>query len=724
MRRVPLILVLLALAGVAALLWDDLGALWRGDASAVDDPYDDAAELVGGATLDEAAGRAPGLRGNPGAARGPRGDGDGEGADGGAKDGGGDATLVLEGGVPFKGKVVDANGRGVAEAKITLVRAGAVLTFVTDEDGAFEHGPQPGRWDLSVSAPGIGSLLRRNMMIDGANSDDLTFNLRKPGTLTVLLEGAKGSVEGVELSMTAKGFSADSLAAFEAVTDAEGRAVFEDLPGANYEIRAQVPEGPALLQTIGVWSNRTLRIKIPGGVQLTGQVTEGKDGPGVGNAIITVDVAPHRSNGTILQTEITTESDGKFAAFVPTGRVRALRVQAEGFAPWPNPQNWRERRDALRPLNAISRGKPAVTKIHMRSGASVRGTVTDDAGNGMACAFRVLGRRGTVVEASSNEDGSYAVPDLNPGRFWIAVVTPGLYPKDPLVFDVQGEAPTTYDFTLLGARRIQGVVLTAEGQPALGARVWLVGGGAQVNSAKRGGRPLETFSDERGRWMLADVPTDRSVTVRAAMASEEATPFGLSFKRPVPEAIKLTLAGTASVRVKVIDMVTRQPLENANLRLRPDGDPPGRTNRTARTNRNGIANLYRLIPGRWSFEGELRYYMKYEPKIVRLEASDDLVDVTIELDPGLVFAGVVVNEQNLPMRNVQVRVWGTDQDGKGVGRRTATTNQRGEFRLTGYARGAYVLDARTRNYKRLKLDGLPGGDDRLVLRMEPQAPKR
>ena len=65
------------------------------------------------------------------------------------------------------------------------------LALVTDEDGRFQHGPQPGRWDLSVVAPGVGSLLRRNMMIDGANSDDLTFNLRKPGTLTVVMQQGK-----------------------------------------------------------------------------------------------------------------------------------------------------------------------------------------------------------------------------------------------------------------------------------------------------------------------------------------------------------------------------------------------------------------------------------------------------------------------------------------------------------------------------------------------------
>jgi len=724
-RRLPLLFILLGLVGVGLLLGEELGVFTPDDGAGRGDDYEDFGELVGDGAIDEEDGAGPGLMGNPNAA-GPGGfsvgDG-GEALDGSGADG--TPTVVLEGGVPFKGKVLDAAGRPVAEAKITLARAGTVLTFMTDEDGAFDHGPQPGRWDLSVTAPGVGSLLRRRMMIDGANGEDLTFKLRKPGTLTLILLRGKEGVEGVALTMAAKGFTTDSGATFEAITDMDGRAVFKDVPGANYQITAQIPDGPTLLQSVGVWSDRTFPISIPGGVALTGKVTEGKDGPGIGAAIITVDVVPAKSKGgVILQTQITTESDGKFSAFVPAGRVRDLRVVADGYAPWPNPQNWRERRNAMKPLGAISKGKPATTNIELRSGASVRGKVTDEAGNGMPCDLRILGRRGQSVDAVAKEDGTYAVADLNPGRYQIAVVTPGLYPKETLVFNVKADEPTDYDFVLLGARRIEGVVVMATGEPALGARVWLVGGGAPVRSARRGGRALETFTNEQGRWALTDVPTDKSVTLRAALGSEEATPVGISFNRPVPASIKLTMAGTASVKVKVIDMMTHQPLQNVTLRLRPDGDPPGRTSRPARTNNRGEANLYRLIPGKWAFEAKLNYYLKYEPKIVRLEVGDDLVDVTIELDPGLVFGGVVLNAEGLALRNANVRVWGVDQDGKTVRRRAVSTNQRGEFRFTGYTRGSYFLDARLNNHKRAVLKGLPGGDDRLVLTLKRNVPRR
>ena len=341
----------------------------------------------------------------------------------------------------------------------------------------------------------------------------------------------------------------------------------------------------------------------------------------------------------------------------------------------------------------------------------------------MPCDLRILGRRGGWSrDVTAKEDGSYAVAELNPGRYTVAVVTPGLYPKDRLMFDVQADTPTQYDFVLLGARRMSGIVVSAEGEPSLGARVWVVGGGSAVQSARRGGRPLETFTDEQGRWTLADVPTDRSVTLRAAVGAEEATPVGISFKRPVPASIKLTLAGTASVKIRVVDMVTRQPLPNATLRLQPDGDPPGRTGRSARTNNSGVANLYRLIPGKWAFNASVNNYMKFEPKIVRLNAGDDLVDVTLELDPGLVFGGLVVNAQNIPIGGANVRVWGVNQDGQNVRRRQVNTNARGEFRFTGYTRGSYFLDARKGSYKRLILKGLPGGDDRLVLRLQSTNP--
>ena len=297
MRHWPLFLILLGLVGVAVLVGGELGVFdAAGNTNGGADDFDLDGDLTGSeGDLEEDAAGVPGLKGNPNARAGDGSLDPSKGPDG--ADGEGAATVLIAGGVPFKGQVLGPDKRPVAEAQITLARAGTVLTFTTDEDGRFTHGPQPGRWDLSVIAPGVGSLLRRSMMIDGANAADLTFNLRKPGTLTIVMQRGKEGVEGIELSMIAQGFTDAGGAKFDATTNAEGRAVFENVPGANYEITAEVPDGPALRQSIGIWSNRTLRIPIPRGVALTGKVTEGKDGPGIANAIVIVDVAPHKSNG-------------------------------------------------------------------------------------------------------------------------------------------------------------------------------------------------------------------------------------------------------------------------------------------------------------------------------------------------------------------------------------------------------------------------------------------
>ena len=42
---------------------------------------------------------------------------------------------------------------------------------------------------------------------------------------------------------------------------------------------------------------------------------------------------------------------------------------------------------------------------------------------------------------------------------------------------------------------------------------------AAERSARDAGRVLETFTDGRGRWAIADIPPDRNVAVRAAMAA-------------------------------------------------------------------------------------------------------------------------------------------------------------------------------------------------------------
>ncbi len=716
-RRASLFLILLAVGAVCFLLWESV----LGPALLDEGADDELSMLDAEAALDGGGGTAtqdaPGLSGlgaTPGAGgRGP--DGGGALADG--LTAAERAARAGAASVPFEGRVVGPNGAPAKGVKIVLKGPGGVETIETDANGAFKHSLRPGRYGLMFQGED-GGLMLRNWMLDGSPKEELEFALKEPAAVAVLISRGKDPVADADVVLTSREMG--ELATFTLATDGLGQALFENLVPGRYDIVAQVPEGPlAKANAFAPPGNkRDVKVKVPDGIVFKGLVRAGKSGPGVA-ARLTLETQAAGSQG-VFETVFETRPDGTYELTVPKGWARNFVVEADGHAPWPNAQ---ERRNVLRSLRGLSRKGPVTRNVILRGGAQLSGIVTtEDKTPVPGLKLRFAMRRGPVVSVTTTDGGAYAVANLNPGRYYLQVETPAWFPIRGQVMDftVPGGAspkPVTFDISLLGARRLEGIIVDAAGQGLGGARVWIVGGGRVVRGARNAGRVLEVFSGKDGRWVITDIPPDKTVIVRAAMGQLEADPVSARWEKPPPGLIRMTLKGTSGLRGTVVDLATRRGLARARVRIVPD-PYDGRTGRTVYTNNNGEFSVENMLPGRWKLTPWIKSYLPAEAESVDLVREGES-EVTLRLDPGQVFAGVVQTESGVPLRNTRVRVRGRPNGAKNDVTRTATTNTKGAFRLTGFAQGTYEVSFRRNGYRTVTRKGFRDGDDRLHIVLRP-----
>ena len=555
-------------------------------------------------------------------------------------------------------------------------------------------------------------------MVDGAARLDLELALAPPATLALVVERQGRGVEGVpaSLRLTRWRWEGESPER-NATTDRDGRAAFPDLAPGTYELAASVPDGPLLRQTLEVRQDAEVRVSIPDGVELAGLVSDAATKAGVPGAAVSV--VTGQGKGPALEVSGLTGPDGRYRLLVPRGSVQAFRVGAAGFAPYPHP---RDVNRVLGSLKGLAQGTgPVERDAALVAGGAVSGRVlqkdTRVPRPGIVLAFKP--RRGAVVRATSGEDGRYAAPNLNAGEHEVSVESAGWFPPQPLSVRVPppGGEPAVLDVVLAGARSLTGVVVLAEGAPVSGARVWLTGGGQVVRSARGAGRPLETFTSQSGRFTLSDVPPGLTVVVRAALGPLEAVPAIAAADKPPPE-VRLTLAATVVLAGRVLEQGSGQALANVRVRLRPVGAPWGREGAERRTSADGRFRFERLIPGEVEVRCDRGDYLAAAPRTLTLGPEDDETRIELVLDPGLVLAGLVTDEEGRAIPGATVRADGTSPDLPQPVRRGAAVGADGRFRLTGFVRGTYRLRVDAPGHRSQALEGLAGGEERLRIALK------
>jgi protocatechuate 3,4-dioxygenase beta subunit len=159
----------------------------------------------------------------------------------------------------------------------------------------------------------------------------------------------------------------------------------------------------------------------------------------------------------------------------------------------------------------------------------------------------------------------------------------------------------------------------------------------------------------------------------------------------------------ASIKGTVIDSKTGQPLRGADVTLRVLFSGSRGEANSASSNDEGHFAFDNLSAGRYRVTASRNGYVNRDPRssnqragIVSLSAGQYLDSVVLKLMPSAVLAGRVTTEGDEPAPNVSVQAMKFTYQGEkrqlsDVG--TATTNDRGEYRIWGLAPGKYYVRA-------------------------------
>ena len=397
--------------------------------------------------------------------------------------------------------------------------------------------------------------------------------------------------------------------------------------------------------------------------------------------------------------ELQTDAQGAFKVTdLPPGEV-ALAVHLKGYA---SPQD-------RQPLHVAVDGEALRVVLH-KSG-HVMGRVLQDgqpvAGAGVDVHWqKCAGLLGPlppfdVAElARSGADGRFLVKDLAPGTLLLTAHVAGL--GDSAAVEVTlGDGEVRRDVVLtLPARKVaqvpqvevpvqageagvSGQVLTADGQPAVGAVVWISGPTLG----------MQLMSDHEGRFRVdGDAAKLRLSTAIALVATAEP-----SRQTPIVPGspLVLRLGAGAFVTGRVVDgkgQGVAGALVQVERAVLPEPQLPGTPDYPAMTptGPDGAFHLGPVRPGSYDLVAQQRGKPPGFAKGLALSSGGDLTGVTIVLQDGATLRGRVTSRKDgTPLPDVQVMV--SEPDARGRGGHQARTGPDGTYSVTGVALGLHTV---------------------------------
>ncbi|MDF1702209.1 MAG: carboxypeptidase regulatory-like domain-containing protein, partial [Planctomycetota bacterium] len=429
--------------------------------------------------------------------------------------------LVVERGASVTGRVVDAQGAGLAGVGIRLTPAWSKL-------------PRQARTDAIVSrlhafnAVGNQGLATASgaegyWRLDGVPAGPFVLRYRQGGHEFPEPEPLLVGVMGADAGSKVLG---DGITLTGEVVDARGQGV----PGVI--VTSKSPEGPSPRRRASTDADG--RFELPGlspgphevRALLAGRTGHGGfvsvapegdnhlrmvlDEPAVLALQVTKDGAPYKGLLTVAFGET---GSGRAAARRHTLRVRGGKAVLDD-AP---PGEWTVEAYAPGGLRAqvqevqVDSGRRGDVRIALTAGARLTGTVRSAGGRSVASAQLELEHPATGgrVKATADGSGRYHLEGLAPGDWTLQVLGRGGAPLREQLVLAAGEA-RTLDPTLPAAGRVRVRVVTVSGSPIPEARVaFRAGAGPMIRTR----RPART--DRQGQLVQADLPPGLAVvTVR------------------------------------------------------------------------------------------------------------------------------------------------------------------------------------------------------------------
>jgi hypothetical protein len=175
-------------------------------------------------------------------------------------------VIALSSGLRITGRILDANGRGVADVRVAsvvdspdLMTMPARVVFATTiPDGSFTlDGLAPGRYNVLVGGDPMGFAFRP---LVPAGTEDLELVILPGGKVHLLVVDSEGAPIPKAIVALA-GIDGRRVRGIQGITDANGRLELS-APHGNLTIKAAIMNGPEALATVALADRGTARVEV------------------------------------------------------------------------------------------------------------------------------------------------------------------------------------------------------------------------------------------------------------------------------------------------------------------------------------------------------------------------------------------------------------------------------------------------------------------------------
>lgn len=293
-------------------------------------------------------------------------------------------------------------------------------------------------------------------------------------------------------------------------------------------------------------------------------------------------------------------------------------------------------------------------------------------------------------------DGTFRCADLPAGEILTvrAAMAGRSAAQESFRLDADAAEPRALTLRLAPAGALYGVVRTADGRPAAGARVYAIPGDMAdlvvmpdaTRSSDRGPvTPPRTETAADGTWRIDGLQLDAGWIALAVLDFT-----GRS--EPVPD-----LVPTLERREIPVDLVVRKDGFLTVKVLLPDGSPAAGAKVMAwgggfpereETGDDGTARFPVTATGEWDVRVDMDGFQHLRRRVPVEQFADSTVELTVSR--GGVLAGVLVDDRGTPIPNQKLivdRHWA--DEGLDPSRGEATTDGEGRFRMEGLGDGPH-----------------------------------
>ena len=481
------------------------------------------------------------------------------------------AALTLARGAALAGRVVDGDGKPVANARVVAMNASEPLpvvdpdrdAVVTNADGAFAIPTlSAGTWRLTATAGTFAPTTSAPFALDGEHARS-GIELRLVAGAVVrgtVVDHGGAPVPSAEVSVVVHGY-VPWRARRQAFTDATGAFSIGGLEPRAVDVVAWHDSGTSAIVPADLEANRdqTLALALEVSRTITGTVVDHRGQPIADAQVIAMPDADRAAWAIRGGQETMTDQAGGFRfAGLPDGgyRVRAARPSASEATLWSSD-------------GVATTPNAAPIQITVPADGRARGKIQFADGKPVTAFTLRLDSAGPLPIASA--DGAFVI-SAAAGTYDLTVSGPSFVTITKQVTIAEAADTDAGTLTVTPGRSISGRVLDENGVPVAHATVaagaLLSGGGAELLIKSESIAEKDTETDAQGRYVLAGFPPG-SLTVVAGKPNARRSASVQLPASPDSVTLDLVVAATSSLEGKV----TRggQPLADAHVIASPIG---------------------------------------------------------------------------------------------------------------------------------------------------------